>query len=128
MKCLPEPDAFNPCEDVMGNILLRVADWIVAVAAVLGNLAVMVVLMSGRFSMTVSKFLMSNLAFADFCMGLYLLIIAIIDARTIGVYFNHAIDWQHGKLNTLCVEILAWFMICMRIGLCQTVSNNETSL
>ncbi|XP_074600271.1 leucine-rich repeat-containing G protein-coupled receptor 1 isoform X2 [Brevipalpus obovatus] len=96
VKCLPEPDAFNPCEDVMGNVMLRVADWIVAVAAVFGNIAVMIVLMSGRFSMTVSKFLMCNLAFADFCMGLYLLIIAIIDVHTIGVYFNHAIDWQHG--------------------------------
>ncbi|XP_015790702.1 leucine-rich repeat-containing G-protein coupled receptor 4-like isoform X2 [Tetranychus urticae] len=96
IKCSPEPDAFNPCEDVMGNLMLRIADWIISIAAVLGNLAVMVVLMSGRFKMNVSKFLMCNLAFADFCMGIYLLIIAIIDIHTVGVYFNYAIDWQHG--------------------------------
>ncbi|RWS22793.1 lutropin-choriogonadotropic hormone receptor-like protein [Leptotrombidium deliense] len=96
VKCYPIPDAFNPCEDVMGNIWLRIAVWFVVIAAVLGNAAVMVVLMSGRFAMSVSKFLMCNLAFADFCMGIYLLIIAVIDVHTIGVYFNYAIDWQHG--------------------------------
>nr|XP_045604492.1 follicle-stimulating hormone receptor-like [Procambarus clarkii] len=61
-----------------------------------GNLAVMVVLMSTRFTMTVSKFLMCNLAVADLCMGLYLLIIAAMDLHTIGVYFNYAITWQNG--------------------------------
>ncbi|XP_013780200.1 lutropin-choriogonadotropic hormone receptor-like [Limulus polyphemus] len=96
VKCYPAPDAFNPCEDVMGNVGLRIAVWFVVVAAMLGNLAVMVVLMSSRFSMSVSKFLMCNLATADFCMGLYLFIIAVVDLHTIEVYFNYAIDWQHG--------------------------------
>lgn len=97
VRCYPAPDAFNPCEDVMGNVGLRVAVWFVLIAAVLGNLAVMIVLMSTRFTMSVSKFLMCNLAFADLCMGFYLLIIASMDVYTIGVYFNYAIDWQHGS-------------------------------
>lgn len=101
IKCYPEPDAFNPCEDVMGNILLRVSVWLVVVAAVLANFIVMLVLMSGQFTMNVSKFLMCNLAFADFCMGLYLLIIAVIDLHTIGHYYNYAIDWQQGELYHL---------------------------
>lgn len=63
-----------------------------------GNLAVMVVLMSSRFKMTVTKFLMCNLATADLCMGVYLLMIAVMDLRTKGQYFNYAIDWQNGKL------------------------------
>lgn len=46
------------------------------------------------------KFLISNLAFADLCMGLYLLLIAAIDAHSIGEYFNVAYDWQYGKFNT----------------------------
>lgn len=50
-----------------------------------------------RFRMTVPKFLMCNLAAADFCMGLYLLLIAVQDARSIGDYFNYAIDWQSGN-------------------------------
>lgn len=52
---------------------------------------------SSRFRMTVPKFLMCHLAVADLCMGLYLLMIAAVDSRSIGDYFNHAIDWQNGK-------------------------------
>ncbi|XP_064112218.1 uncharacterized protein LOC135219400 [Macrobrachium nipponense] len=96
VMCVPAPDAFNPCEDIMGNIALRVAVWFVVVTAVVGNLAVMLVLVSSKFRMTVSKFLMVNLALADLSMGIYLLIIASMDLHTIGVYFNYAIDWQNG--------------------------------
>ncbi|KAK8376699.1 hypothetical protein O3P69_009959 [Scylla paramamosain] len=96
VQCFPKPDAFNPCEDIMGNLGLRLAVWVVVVTAVFGNLSVMIVLMSTRFKMTVSKFLMCNLAVADLCMGLYLLLIAAMDLHTIGVYFNSAIYWQNG--------------------------------
>lgn len=98
VTCRPSPDAFNPCEDIMGNWALRIQVWIVAIFALLGNLAVLLVLISSRFRMTVPKFLMCNLAVADLCMGLYLLLIAIMDVRSIGVYFNFAIDWQNGEL------------------------------
>ncbi|XP_014248617.1 lutropin-choriogonadotropic hormone receptor-like [Cimex lectularius] len=96
VECYPEPDAFNPCEDLMGNWTLRVAVWLVAIAALVGNTAVLLVLLSSRFRMTVPKFLMCNLALADLCMGVYLLMIAIMDAKSIGDYFNAAIDWQSG--------------------------------
>ncbi|CAG2172899.1 unnamed protein product [Oppiella nova] len=39
---------------------------------------------------------MINLAIADLMMGIYLLIIAVVDVHTVGQYFNYAIDWQHG--------------------------------
>jgi hypothetical protein len=81
----------------MGNWGLRCAVWLVAVAALVGNLSVLLVLLSSRFRMTVPKFLMCNLALADLCMGLYLLLIAAMDARSIGAYFNYAIDWQSGQ-------------------------------
>lgn len=110
--CRPIPDAFNPCEDLMGNWWLRAAVWLVVVAAVLGNLAVLLVLLSSRFRMTVPKFLMCNLALADLCMGTYLLLIAAMDARSIGAYFNHAIDWQEGKssfLIVICKSVFFFF-------------------
>lgn len=113
VKCYPEPDAFNPCEDLMGNWTLRVAVWIVAVAALLGNMAVLFVLLSSRFRLTVPKFLMCNLAMADFCMGLYLLLIAVMDARSIGQYFNHAIFWQRGNLiNIIYVMLHSDIKVC----------------
>ncbi|XP_035776703.1 thyrotropin receptor-like isoform X1 [Anopheles albimanus] len=96
VKCYPMPDALNPCEDVMGSHWLRGSVWVVVLLAVFGNVAVVVVLFSNRSELTVPKFLICNLAFADLCMGLYLLLIASIDAHSMGEYFNYAFDWQYG--------------------------------
>ena len=46
----------------------------------------------------VQSFLLSNLAIADFLMGVYMLIIAIQDARWKGEYFQHDIAWRGGYL------------------------------
>ncbi|GAB0093315.1 lutropin-choriogonadotropic hormone receptor [Sergentomyia squamirostris] len=97
IECFPVPDALNPCEDVMGSHWLRGSVWIVVLLAMFGNTAVLVVLFSNRSDVTVPKFLMSNLAFADLCMGFYLLLIASIDAHSMGEYFNFAFDWQYGS-------------------------------
>ncbi|PNF26484.1 hypothetical protein B7P43_G14323 [Cryptotermes secundus] len=94
VKCWPEPDALNPCEDIMGFTWLRVSVWFVVVTAVLGNLAVLLVLLSNVLDLTVPKFLMCHLAFADLCMGAYLLILAVMDVHSSGVYFNFAYGWQ----------------------------------
>ncbi|KXJ80476.1 hypothetical protein RP20_CCG024664 [Aedes albopictus] len=96
VKCYPMPDALNPCEDVMGSNWLRGSVWVVVLLAVFGNVAVLVVLFSNRTDLTVPKFLICHLAFADLCMGLYLLLIASIDAHSMGEYFNFAFDWQYG--------------------------------
>ncbi|CAH0550095.1 unnamed protein product [Brassicogethes aeneus] len=96
VKCFPAPDAFNPCEDLMGNWALRIPVWFTSLTAVIGNLFVVIVIATSHFRLTVSKFLMCNLAFADLCIGIHLLMIAIVDSCSIGTYFNSAIDWQEG--------------------------------
>ncbi|KAL9889880.1 leucine-rich repeat-containing G protein-coupled receptor 1 isoform 1-T8 [Glossina fuscipes fuscipes] len=97
VECYPIPNALNPCEDVMGYRWLRIAVWIVVALAVVGNVAVLVVILSIRSEVaSVSRFLMGHLAFADLCLGLYLLLIASIDAHSMGEYFNFAYDWQYG--------------------------------
>ncbi|KAJ3606594.1 hypothetical protein NHX12_026115 [Muraenolepis orangiensis] len=96
VKCVPEPDEFNPCEDIMGFGFLRVSVWLVSLLAVLGNAAVLLVLLTSHYKLSVSRFLMCHLAFADLCMGVYLLLIASVDLHTRGEYFNHAIGWQTG--------------------------------
>ncbi|KAL2083009.1 hypothetical protein ACEWY4_020782 [Coilia grayii] len=96
MRCTPEPDAFNPCEDLLGFGFLRSVTWVVTVFAVAGNLAVLLVLLSSHQKLTVSRFLMCHLAFADLCMGMYLLMIAAMDYRSQQEYYNHATDWQTG--------------------------------
>ncbi|XP_069810454.1 lutropin-choriogonadotropic hormone receptor isoform X1 [Dendropsophus ebraccatus] len=97
LRCTPEPDAFNPCEDIMGYDFLRVLIWIISILAIAGNVVVLLVLLTSRYKLTVPRFLMCNLSFADFCMGIYLLLIASVDSKTKSQYYNHAIDWQTGS-------------------------------
>ncbi|XP_004627801.1 lutropin-choriogonadotropic hormone receptor [Octodon degus] len=97
LQCAPEPDAFNPCEDIMGYGFLRALIWLISVLAITGNLTVLCVLLTSRYKLTVPRFLMCNLSFADFCMGIYLLLVASVDSQTRGQYYNYAIDWQTGS-------------------------------
>ncbi|TRY97623.1 hypothetical protein DNTS_004751 [Danionella cerebrum] len=96
LHCTPEADAFNPCEDIAGFGFLRVAIWFINILAIAGNLTVLLVLFTSRCKLTVPKFLMCHLAFADLCIGIYLLMIATVDLRTRGHYSHHAIEWQTG--------------------------------
>eukprot|EP00070_Physeter_catodon_P016154 XP_023974598.1 follicle-stimulating hormone receptor isoform X3 [Physeter catodon] len=96
VTCSPEPDAFNPCEDIMGYDILRVLIWFISILAVTGNILVLMILMTSQYKLTVPRFLMCNLAFADLCIGIYLLLIASVDIHTKSQYHNYAIDWQTG--------------------------------
>ncbi|KAM9716700.1 follicle-stimulating hormone receptor [Menidia menidia] len=96
ITCSPTPDDFNPCEDIMSPVSLRVLIWIISILALLGNTVVLLVLLGSRSKLTVPRFLMCHLAFADLCMGIYLVVIATVDILTQGRYYNHAIDWQMG--------------------------------
>lgn len=46
LECFPKPDALNPCEDIMGAQWLRISVFVVVFLAVVGNVAVLVVLFS----------------------------------------------------------------------------------
>lgn len=96
LKCNPEPDAFNPCEDLAGFGFLRVAIWFINILAIIGNLTVLLVFFTSDTELTVPRFLMCHLAVADLCIGIYLLMIAAVDVRTRGHYSQHAIEWQTG--------------------------------
>ncbi|KAL3285469.1 hypothetical protein HHI36_000001 [Cryptolaemus montrouzieri] len=96
VKCYPEPNALNPCEDIMGYSWLRISVWFVVVLTVVGNLAVIIVVIFSGGDLTVTRFLICNLAIADLSMGLYLLLIAFMDLHSVGSYFNFAYDWQYG--------------------------------
>ncbi|XP_049726505.1 follicle-stimulating hormone receptor isoform X2 [Elephas maximus indicus] len=96
VTCSPKPDAFNPCEDIMGYNILRVLIWFISILAITGNIIVLAILITSQYKLTVPRFLMCNLAFADFCIGIYLLLIASVDIHTKSQYYNYAIDWQTG--------------------------------
>uniref|UniRef100_A0A5S6R5W9 G_PROTEIN_RECEP_F1_2 domain-containing protein n=1 Tax=Trichuris muris TaxID=70415 RepID=A0A5S6R5W9_TRIMR len=99
VKCSPKPDALNPCEDMAGHLFVRLFMWLAWILAVIGNLGVVALFgwlcKCGRPT-GVSGFLVSNLAFADLCMGVYLAMLAVQDVKTAGKYCNYAVDWQSG--------------------------------
>lgn len=94
IQCLPEPGPFMPCEDLFGWWTLRCGIWVVFLLAMLGNGLVVIVLLFGRSKMDVPRFLVCNLAIADFMMGIYLGILAVVDASTLGEFKVYAVYWQ----------------------------------
>ena len=61
-----------PCEDLFDWWTLRCGVWVVFLLALLGNGTVVFVLVFARSKMDVPRFLVCNLAAADFFMGVYL--------------------------------------------------------
>uniref|UniRef100_A0A3Q3IIG0 Thyrotropin receptor n=2 Tax=Monopterus albus TaxID=43700 RepID=A0A3Q3IIG0_MONAL len=97
VSCTPLPGALKPCEDVMSRGFLRVLVWVVSLLAISANLLVMLILLTSQQKLSVTRFLMGHLAFADFCMGMYLLLIASVDLYTRSHYYHYAIAWQTGS-------------------------------
>ncbi|KAK5607473.1 hypothetical protein CRENBAI_021221 [Crenichthys baileyi] len=96
-SCTPLPDALNPCEDVMSQGFLRVLVWVVSLLAISANSLVLVILLTSQQKLSVTRFLLGHLAFADGCMGMYLLLIALVDFYTHSHYYHYAISWQTGS-------------------------------
>ena len=80
-KCTPSQDKFSSCEDLMQNLSQRALLWIIGLVALIGNM--MVVLYRVVYDRSHLKIghgiFVTNLAVADFFMGLYLIIIAVAD-------------------------------------------------
>ncbi|XP_031630816.1 leucine-rich repeat-containing G-protein coupled receptor 5-like [Contarinia nasturtii] len=94
VQCLPLPGPFLPCADLFDWWTLRCGVWVVFLLAMLGNGTVVFVLIFSRSKMDVPRFLVCNLAAADFFMGIYLGILAVVDASTLGEFRMYAIPWQ----------------------------------
>ncbi|XP_031549743.1 lutropin-choriogonadotropic hormone receptor-like isoform X2 [Actinia tenebrosa] len=94
--CEPQPDAFNPCEDLLGTMGLRICTWFVLIFALVGNGLQLIVLFTSKRNTAMYRVLMCNLSLANLFMGMYLFMLAVADARTYSEYQNHAKAWQFG--------------------------------
>ncbi|CAH1772213.1 unnamed protein product [Owenia fusiformis] len=111
-NCNPKPDEFSSCEDLMSNFVLRASIWILGTVACLGNLVVVIWRLKEFRGSKIHSFLITNLAIGDFLMGLYLLIIASVDAFYRGHYIVYHDTWRKssmcnfaGFLSTFSCEI-----------------------
>ncbi|XP_072030229.1 G-protein coupled receptor GRL101-like [Amphiura filiformis] len=118
-SCLPEPDQFSSCQDLMRNQFLRICMWLLGLSAFLGN--VFVILWRTVFcgakerSNSVQDILVLNLAIADGLMGVYMLTIAAVDMYYREVYIAHADDW---KSSILCQVAGSFSVISCEASVC----------
>ena len=96
----------------MKNKTLQVSVWILAALAIIGNIGAIVWRIKDKATNPVQSLFIANLAGADFLMGLYLLIIAIVDVKWQGNYFEHDGTWRSsaacntaGVLSMLSSEV-----------------------
>ena len=104
---------FLPCDDLFGWWSLRCGVWIVFLLAVVGNGIVLFVSITARskLSMDVPRFLICNLACADFMMGAYLGILAILDASTLGMTATLILSQSPltiFEINVMIIIVLLW--------------------
>lgn len=74
--------------------------------AILGNSSVIIVYIFGKTKLDVPRFLVCNLALADFLMGVYLCILALVDSATLTMFRTFAVTWQNSKRNFLIINIM----------------------
>lgn len=120
--CTPRGDGISSVQHLLDNAILRVAVWIVAMIAMIGNCLVIIGRMMMREINVVSvlvfyflppkfqyilssliilfkiikvhSFFIKNLAMADLLMGIYLLIIAYYDIKFRNYYILHEEEWR----------------------------------
>ena len=103
-ECSPEPDDFNPCEELLGDSdILRVAIWFVVLLALVGNGLVItvfigysVIIRRTKMHLFIMHFFYANLAVADLLMSVYLLTIAAVDVHTQGHFSEEDVEWRTG--------------------------------
>lgn len=109
--CEPRGDGISSLAHLLDSVVLRVAVWVVALVACLGNLLVLVGRLVLREPNAVHSFYIKNLALADLIMGVYLFVIASHDVAFRGEYIRHDYRWRRsvgcsvsGFLSTVSSE------------------------
>ncbi|XP_060587650.1 G-protein coupled receptor GRL101-like, partial [Ruditapes philippinarum] len=117
--CKPLKNEFSSCEDLMRNSVLQAVLWIVGVASLCGNLSSIIYrLVYDRERLKIGYgIFVTNLAFADFLMGVYLITIAVADSLYRNRYIFMDDQWRNsnwcvsaGVLSTISSEASVFFL------------------
>ncbi|XP_033759346.1 G-protein coupled receptor GRL101-like [Pecten maximus] len=101
VSCKSEGDAISSCYTLIGSVALRTCLWVIGVCALIGNFAVMfyrLFIDTDNLTMSYSFFVL-NLSLSDCLMGVYMIVIGIVDIYYNGVY---AVNNQTWRRSTLC--------------------------
>ena len=120
-NCTPVADEFSSCDDLLANPTLQVMIWVMALTSLLGNLFV-IIWRCAKGGLSTASALVLNLGVSDLLMGVYLLIIAIVDHTYRGSYIMHEEEWRNGflcrsagMLSMLSSEMSVFTMLVMTL-------------
>ncbi|XP_053396296.1 uncharacterized protein LOC123555101 isoform X2 [Mercenaria mercenaria] len=117
--CFPEKDEFSSCADLLRVSALQTMLWLIGIFALFGNiLSVIYRLVYDRERLKLGfGIFVTNLAVADFLMGIYLIIIAVADAAYRKRYIFMDDYWRNsiwctlaGFLSTVSSEASVFFL------------------
>ena len=120
-QCYPHKDEFSSCSDLMRNEVLVFLMRIIAFLSLVGNiLSLLYRVFRDRSKLKLGYgIFVSNLAVADFLMGVYLVIISIADDVFRGEYIFYDETWRHsvwctmaGVISTISSEASVFF-VCL---------------
>ncbi|KAH9518945.1 hypothetical protein Btru_008762 [Bulinus truncatus] len=113
-KCHAPDDAITSCQHIVGDTSKRILVWIVGLLTIAGNGIVLIyriVLSREKIFQTAYGLFVTGLAVSDLLMGVYLMIIAIVDVVYADVYVVYDESWRKsflcnfsGFLSTLSSE------------------------
>ena len=119
--CHAPTNELSSCDALLAQDLFRVALWLLAGPALLGNLGVLLYrqFWAAQTSATSFVVLVKNLCLSDFLMGVYLLMIGVADASFNDEYVAREREWREsaactaaGFLSFLSSEVSA-FTMCL---------------
>ncbi|XP_053379720.1 uncharacterized protein LOC123526988 isoform X2 [Mercenaria mercenaria] len=122
--CFPEKDEFSSCADLLRVSALQTMLWLIGILALVGNiLSVIYRLVYDRERLKLGfGIFVTNLAVADFLMGIYLIIIAVADAAYRKRYTFMDDYWRNsgwctlaGFLSTASSEASVFFLCLITI-------------
>lgn len=123
-NCYPYQDEFSSCADLMREDHLRSFLWIIGCSSLIGNAGVIIyrILYDRKSLKKGHGIFIMNLGFADFFMGIYMLIIAVADTMFRGKYIWNDLYWRNssickfaGVLATVSSEASVMFLLLITI-------------
>ncbi|XP_030838379.1 G-protein coupled receptor GRL101-like [Strongylocentrotus purpuratus] len=93
---IASPHFLDSCSRLMPNTILRIAMWVIGWGALIGNTIVIVLRCRTDHSVSAKTqgLFISNLAIADFMMGVYMIIISSADVYYGEYFYLFAVQWR----------------------------------
>ena len=115
-KCKVKDDALSHCDNLLSDKYLRYLCWLIAILAFFLNI-ISFLIHNKNFKSQRNTFPTGHLALADWCFGIYLLIIASADLYFKENYLGYKLTWK-GQFICKAAAFFALTMMASPIILC----------